>query len=302
MIIMIIFGGFYLNNGFTGAYFDGCLIRTENTYTFDDYYPYTDGNGVDQLVPIVLYKHNLSGSSDLSWKHGWGWIMEKENHGAVSFLGWQCDQWKEKLEEYREVQKQPEIIILSNEDKIQAVFEPFVTAQDYWDVSHECKETSRSVEHLACNIKGIGLLSIPTDILLTTFEDDELLFCKLFDEATRTKSNPMDSLLPFYMDQSQKQEICISALGIALMDLSICDKSKTTGECYYVIAIKSDIVTLNECNTLKKGIGLCYMGVAGRTQNSKICEFDEGDHVEFSKEYNYKNNCLKSIIYQSISK
>ena len=208
---------------------------------------------------------------------------------------WSLNNSDTVVEELQEVQKQPEIIILSNEDKIRAVFEPFVTAQDYYDVSHECVETSRAIEHLACKIKGIGLLSIPTDILLTTFEGDELLFCKLFDEATRTTYYPGDSLLLSWMDQSQKQEFCIAALGTALMDLSVCDKSKMNHECYYAIAIKSDIVTLKECNTLEIGIGMCYSAVAARTDDSSICEFDEGDHVEFSKEYNYKNNCLSAI-------
>ena len=189
------------------------------------------------------------------------------------------------VEELQEVQKPPEIIILSNEDKIRAIIEP-QHAQDFYSKSIECIETSRAIEHLACKIKGIGLLSIPTDILLTTFEGDELLFCKLFDEKEQ---------LLFGMDQSQNQEFCISALGTALMDLSVCDKSKMNGECYHVIAIKSDMVTLKECNTLEIGIGMCYSAVAARTDDSSICEFDEGDHVEFSKEYNYKNNCLSTI-------
>ena len=199
---------------------------------------------------------------------------------------WSLNNSDTVVEELQEVQKPPEIIILSNEDKIRAVFEPFVTAQDYYDVSHECSVNSSATDNLACNIKGIGLLSIPTDILLTTFEGDELLFCKLFDEKEQ---------LLFWMDQSQNQEFCISALGTALMDLSVCDKSKMNHECYYVIAIKSDIVTLKECDTLEIGIGMCYMGVAVRTDDNSICEFDEGDHVEFSKEYNYKNNCLSAI-------
>ena len=199
---------------------------------------------------------------------------------------WSLNNSDTVVEELQEVQKQPEIIILSNEDKIRAVFEPFVTAQDYYDVSHECVVGGAASEHLACKIKGIGLLSIPTDILLTTFEGDELLFCKLFDEKEQ---------LLFWMDQSQKQEFCIAALGSALMDLSVCDKSKMNFECYNDIAKKSDMVTLKECNTLEVGIGKCYSAVAARTDDSSICEFDEGDHVEFSKEYNYKNNCLSTI-------
>jgi hypothetical protein len=208
---------------------------------------------------------------------------------------WSLNNSDTVVEELQEVQKPPEIIILSNEDKIRAVFEPFVTAQDYYDVSHECSVNSSATDNLACNIKGIGLLSIPTDILLTTFEGDELLFCKLFDEATRTTYYPGDSLLLSWMDQSQKQEFCIAALGTALMDLSVCDKSKMNFECYNDIAKKSDMVTLKECNTLELGIGKCYSAVAARTDDSSICEFDEGDHVEFSKEYNYKNNCLSKI-------
>ena len=188
------------------------------------------------------------------------------------------------VEKLPEVQIQPKISVTSNEDKIRGIIQS-LSDQDLTDAKCS-KVENRLVNNLGCKIKNIGLLSLSPNILLNTFDDDELLFCNLLDEKNQFQH---------WMDKSQKHDYCIAGLGSALMDLDICDKSNVSAECCHAIAVTSDIVTLNECNTLNKGIGFCYMGVAARTQDTKICDFDEDDNAEFSRAYNYKNNCLNMI-------
>lgn len=105
---MIIFGGFYLNNGFTGAYFDGCFVTVnDNSMNGKDdslgnnsatmgYYPYTNDNGVDQVVPVILWQHNTDGRSDIDGGIEYMKKAYQFSERKLSFQGWQCDQWKEK--------------------------------------------------------------------------------------------------------------------------------------------------------------------------------------------------------------
>jgi hypothetical protein len=96
LVVLVLIGFFFLNNGITGAYFDGCLIRAEynkNYYVSDDYWPYTDENGIDQLVQIHLYSHDGPNLPHERWEY----LEWKVAEDKISFLGWQCDKWEDKL-------------------------------------------------------------------------------------------------------------------------------------------------------------------------------------------------------------
>ncbi len=97
IVIIVGFGLFLLNNGISGAHFDDCkIIEYHGGYSTREYHPFTDENGVEQL-----HRYNsLWGYSNqvLSYENGWKRVLDTSNDWAdLSFVGWQCDQWKEKL-------------------------------------------------------------------------------------------------------------------------------------------------------------------------------------------------------------
>ncbi len=73
-----------------------------------------------------------------------------------------------------------------------------------------------------------------------------------------------------------------------MKDLSVCDKAGTArAECYGVLAITEDFVTLSTCDKLDTGVSFCYMSVAYRLNDISICDME--------KVADNKDNCVRLV-------
>lgn len=138
------------------------------------------------------------------------------------------------------------------------------------------------INQASCRLEA-GKLALDAEQLLSWKIADEPKICSFFNFPQHLK------------DEGKAIDYCIASVGAFTKDLSTCDKSGSAKvECYGSIARVSDIVDIEECNTLQEDVGgFCLSSVAFRTQDSSICEHTVSSNQDLQN--SFISNCKMMI-------
>lgn len=126
---------------------------------------------------------------------------------------------------------------------------------------------------MVCILDKLNLEGISKKDLLTWKTDNTLTACLTLRSA-------------FGTDEKQRNDYCLSSIGVYLKDLSICDQAGSArAECYGVIGLTENIVNLDTCDKLDKLVSFCYASVAYRLNDKSICDKPLDD-------LDFKMNCM----------
>lgn len=154
---------------------------------------------------------------------------------------------------------------------------------------HPCSnEALREPGKFACYLNTLNLNGISTNELLTWKVNSEYLVC---NSSFQEIQNPTEYEHTLWLQEKDKRDnFCMAAIAVYSNDLSLCDKAGDERlECYFSLALTSDLVTLETCNKLETiVIPQCYAFVAARTFDTSICTLPQ------MKEYG-EQNCYATI-------